>query len=58
MYLKNSITRRIGATFLVGALALGGAACNSDPEDQVDQSEEQIEDQVDEKEEEVRENTP
>ena len=58
MYLKNSIARRIGAAFLVGALALGGAACNSDPEDQVDQSENQIEDQVDEKEEEIRENTP
>jgi hypothetical protein len=58
MNLSNSITRRIEATFLAGALALGSAACDSDPEDQVDQTENQIEDQVDEKEEEVRENTP
>ena len=58
MYLKSSITRRIGGVFLAGALALGSAACSSDPDDQVDQTENQVEDQVDEKEEEIRENTP
>ena len=47
MYLKSTLTRRIGAVFLAGALALGSAACSSDPEDQVD-----------EKEQEIRENTP
>ena len=45
--------------FLVGAVALGSAACNSNsPENQVDQPENQIEDQVDAKEEEFSENTP
>ena len=54
----RSIRQRIGAAFLVGMLAFGGAACSSDPEDQVDQTENEVEDKADELEEDLKENTP
>jgi hypothetical protein len=39
----------------VGALALGGVACNNDPEDEVDQIERELEEQADELEQEADE---
>jgi hypothetical protein len=58
MNMRSSVAKRAGAALLVGAFALGAAACSSDPEDQIDQTEDQVEDRVDDVEEDVRENTP
>ena len=67
---RLKLVRRIGAGLLVAVLAIGGAACgDSDPEDEIDQTEQQIEDnadeaeqnledQADELEEDIRETTP
>jgi septal ring factor EnvC (AmiA/AmiB activator) len=54
LIVKSKLISRFGSALLVGALAVGGAACSDDdPEDEADQTEQQIEDEADEVEQEL-----